>query len=143
MGAYLQYEIIHPNIVLNRKRKSGNGTSNRQWLYLYINFPIFFLVKIGISGDYKRRAKQVNSSTFGWTVPVFAVKIPYAFQCEQAMHKLFNGFNIRYGGSKEWFLLPVAPAAIAIMLFALVIEWLLYVVIAFLLLWAMAGLPGV
>jgi T5orf172 domain len=122
---------------LMAQRKTGNGTSNRQWLYLYVNVPMVVLVKIGISGNYKRRAKQVAKSSFGWTIPVFAVKIPFAWQIEQAMHRLFNWFNIPYGGSKEWFLFPVAPVALAIMLLALVLEWVIFALVAMLFFWWM------
>lgn len=124
--------------MLKRKRISGNGTPHRQWLYLYINVPLLVLVKIGISGNYKRRAKQVSGEVFGWSIPVFAVKIPFAFQCEQALHRLFGLFNVRFGGSREWFLVPVAPFALAIMLLAWALEWLVYMALAFLVLWLLA-----
>lgn len=106
------------------KRKSGNGTSNRQWLYLYVNVPLIVLVKVGISGDYKRRARQVAKSGIGWPVPVFAVRVPFAYQYEQAMHRLFSWFNVRYAGSREWYLFPIVPVAIGIMLLVLVLDWL-------------------
>ncbi|MCC6724872.1 MAG: hypothetical protein IT258_10205 [Saprospiraceae bacterium] len=105
-------------------RKSGNGTSSRQWLYLYLNVPFIFLVKVGISGDYKRRAKRVAKHIIGWPVPIFAVRIPFAWQCEQAFHRFFRLMSIRYGGSREWYLFPVAPFAILVMLFAFAIDWL-------------------
>ncbi len=108
-------------------RKSGNGTSARQWLYLYVNIPLIFLFKIGISGNYKRRARQVSKKGIGQTIPVFAVRIPFAFQCEQALHRLFRLFNIKYGGSKEWYLFPVAPLAIAFMLLAWAMDWMVVV----------------
>jgi hypothetical protein len=106
-----------------QNRKSGNGTAARQWLYLYVNVPLVFLFKIGISGNYKRRAKQVANKGFGHTVPVFAVRVPFAFQCEQAMHRFFRLFNIRYGGSREWYLFPVAPLAILVMVFVWALDW--------------------
>jgi hypothetical protein len=109
---------------------SGNGSPRRQWLYLYINFPVFFLVKIGITGDRQRRRKEVNRSTFGWTLPVFAVRVPFAWQCEQAMHRLFSWFNVPFGGSREWFLLPVAPVAIGLMALAWALEWGFWVLLA-------------
>ncbi|MBK8564797.1 MAG: GIY-YIG nuclease family protein [Saprospiraceae bacterium] len=109
------------------KRKSGNGTAARQWLYLYINVPFIFLFKIGISGNYKRRAKQVSQKGFGRTIPVFAVRVPFAFQCEQAMHRFFGLFNIRYGGSKEWYLFPVVPLAILVMVFVWALDWMVVV----------------
>lgn len=116
--------------MLNVKRKSGNGTAARQWLYLYVNIPLVILFKIGISGNYKRRAKQVSKKGFGQTVPVFAVRIPFAFQCEQAMHRSFRLFNIRYGGSREWYLFPVAPLAFIFMLFAWAMDWMVLVLFA-------------
>jgi hypothetical protein len=122
-----------------RTQKSGNGTHARQWLYLYVNVPFLVLVKIGISGDYKRRAREVNKAAFGWTIPVFAVKIPFAWQCEQAMHRLFCCFNISYGGSREWFLFPVAPVAIALMALAWALEWVFWVLVAMGFIWWMSG----
>lgn len=111
--------------MMKQRRKSGNGTSRRQWLYLYVNIPMLLLVKVGISGNYKRRARQVGKTTFGWIMPIFAVKVPFAWQLEQAMHRWFWPLNFPYGGSKEWFLLPVVPVAMAIMLLALLLEWAL------------------
>jgi hypothetical protein len=116
-------------------RKSGNGTRNSQWLYLYLNFPLVFLVKIGISGNYKRRARQVAKQGFGKPIPVFAVKIPFAWDCEQAMHRWFSWFRVRYGGSKEWYWFPIAPLAMLVMLVALVVEWLVLCLLVVAILW--------
>lgn len=120
-----------------RKRKpvSGNGTHRRQWLYLYVNIPLIIFVKIGISGDYLRRASQVNKDAFGWAIPVFAVKIPFAWQCEQALHRLFRFMSVPFGGSREWFLLPVAPLAVAVMLFAWAVEWAFWILLVIAGLW--------
>lgn len=117
------------------KKRSGNGTSSRQWLYMYVHFPLFFLVKLGISGNYKRRAKQVGNQTMGWAIPIFAVKIPFAWQCEQAMHWLFRWFSIRFFGSREWYVLPILPIALAIMALALILDWLVLSSIVVLALW--------
>ncbi len=121
--------------MFNSKRKSGNGSSRRQWLYLYVHLPAIFLVKIGISGDYRRRAKQVAKHSPGWPVPVFAVKIPFAWQCEQAMHRLFRIFNVHFGGSKEWYFFPVIPMALLIMVVAFVLDWAILIGFATLLVW--------
>ena len=131
----LPIPINHQNILAIKQSKSGNGVSHRQWLYLYVNVPFIILVKVGISGDYKRRARQVTKSSFGWAIPVFAVKVPFAWQCEQGMHRMFRWFNIRYGGSKEWYLIMVAPMAIAIMLLAMVMEWVVLSLLVMGLLW--------
>lgn len=117
------------------KRKSGNGTSHRQWLYLYVHVPLIVLVKLGISGNYKRRARQVGRNSYGWALPVFAVKIPFAWQCEQTMHRLFRVFNIHFGGSREWYFFPIIPFALAIMTLAFLLEWLVLACIVSLILW--------
>lgn len=127
--------MINSFEMLFSNRKTGNGTSNRQWLYLYLHFPVVFLVKLGISGNYKRRAKQVGKQSLGWAIPIFAVKIPFAWQCEQAMHKLFKLFNFHFGGSKEWYLLPILPIAITLMLLAFILEWLIWGIAASILIW--------
>ncbi|MCF8246208.1 MAG: hypothetical protein K9J37_05360 [Saprospiraceae bacterium] len=120
---------------MHKNQKSGNGTSRRQWLYLYLHVPFLFLVKLGISGNYKRRARQVGRQSFGWAVPIFAVRIPFAWQCEQTMHRLFRVFNIHFGGSKEWYLFPIVPFAILIMTVAFLMEWLLLSMVVVAVLW--------
>ncbi|MBI1224087.1 MAG: hypothetical protein GC192_02510 [Bacteroidetes bacterium] len=117
------------------KRKSGNGTSSRQWLYLYVNIPLIILVKLGVSGDFRRRAKQVGKKSIGWVVPIFAVKIPFAWHFEQSMHRFFRLFNVKYGGSKEWYFFPIIPFAITIMLLAFLLEWVILLMLFILLLW--------
>ncbi len=125
-----------------RKSKSGNGTNKRQWLYLYLNIPLIIFVKIGISGDYRRRAGEVDKDAFGWVVPVFAVRIPYAWQIEQSLHQLFGFLNVRFGGSREWFLFPVAFPAIVLMVVAWAMEWAAWIGLVAGGIWALRWLGG-
>jgi len=123
------------------KRRTGNGTNNRQWLYIMVNVPLFFLCKIGISGNKNRRAREVSEKVFGWAIPVFAVYIPFAFALEQSMHRLFGFANVRFGGSREWFLFPVAPVAAFIMFTVFLLEYLLWFVAVLFVIWLFSGMP--
>lgn len=106
------------------KRRTGNGTINAQWLYIFVNFPLLILVKIGISGNVGKRRKQVSDKVFGVAIPVWAVYIPFAYSTEQAMHGLFSWGNIRLNGfGKEWFILPVLPFAWIIINFMFLVYW--------------------
>lgn len=70
--------MIFPN-----QRRSGNHTSNPQWFYVLIHFPFFWVCKVGITGNLKRRTRQNSERVFGFWLPVAAIWIPYAFELEQ------------------------------------------------------------
>lgn len=110
-------------------RKSGNGTSARQWLYTAFNptpalvlaaillavgcpwqinliaSPFLILTKIGIGGNRERRHRQIAKSSPGMDIPGPAIRIPWAYQLEQLLHKLLFFLRVPWFGSgkTEWF----------------------------------------
>ena len=105
--------------------KSGNHTIAPQWLYILINLPYLWVVKIGIGGNLKARERQVDKSAPGIDLIIFAVWIPYAYSLEQAIHRLCKPLRVRFRGSgrTERFLLPAALVAIPAALVAFVLWW--------------------
>lgn len=96
--------------------KSGNGTANPQFLYVMVSLPVPILCKIGISNKVSRRTNEVSKKIVGWACPIFFVFIPYCWHLEQSLHRVFAFANVRFGESKEWFWIPVAPFAIMVMI---------------------------
>jgi len=104
-----------------RKRRSGNGTSNVQWLYVLWNVPFIWVCKIGIGGKLKKRERQVDRSAPGWDFIVFAMPIPFAYQIEQAVHRLCAPLRVKFWGSghtERFFVLAAIPAIVATTLVA-------------------------
>lgn len=124
-------------------KRTGNGSKSRQWLYILINIPLIWIVKIGITGNLSRRIRQIDRSAFGWDVPIFAVKIRFAYAVEQSIHRFCSGLRIRFHGSgktERFFVLAALPAILGAVL-VFVLEWIIYLSIAagFFYLVAMAG----
>lgn len=124
-------------------KRTGNGSKSRQWLYVLINIPLIWIVKIGITGNLSRRIRQIDRSAIGWDVPIFAVKIRFAYAVEQSIHRLCSGLRIRFHGSgktERFFVLAALPA-ILVAVIVFVLEWIVYLSIAagFFYLVAMAG----
>lgn len=122
-----------------RKRKSGNGTTSRQWIYIFLNVPFILICKVGISGNVKARKKQVSDSAPGIAIPIFALKIRNAYGVEQIIHRGFEFLNVPFIGSgkSEWFWIVIIPFAVIIILSAALLRLFLYlsiVVMAFILL---------
>ena len=127
------------------RRTSGNGTNNRQWLYLFWNIPCIWMCKIGIGGNYQRRSKEVSRTVIGVAVPIFAVKILFAYPIEKALHRTFQVFNIPFHGSgkEEWFFILVLPFAFAVMLFFFLLEWAIVLGILLFISWMAVGSPKI
>ena len=112
--------------------RTGNGTARTQWLYILWNFPFIWTVKIGISGDHKRRHKQVDKSAPGWDFIVYAVRIPFAYQVEQAVHGLMSWCRVGFWGSghteRFWVIAAVPAVALSLVVFLLYqIFWVLVI----------------
>jgi hypothetical protein len=65
------------------RRRSGNGTSAAQDLYVMVNLPFLWVWKIGVSRDARDRARQVSKNIPGWMVTVAAVRLRWAYAIEQ------------------------------------------------------------
>lgn len=122
------------NITLVAKRKSGNGTSNRQWLYILANFPFLWIVKVGITGQSgNKRRKQIDKSAPGWDFTIFKIKIRWAYQAEQFIHFICSFMQVGFWGSgktERFFFLAAIPALIVSLLIFL-IEWSFYLTVFF------------
>jgi len=108
-----------------RRRKSGNGTSSAQWIYVLWNVPFVWVVKIGIGGKLRKRTRQVGKSAKGWDIPVFAIWIPFAYQVEQFIHRLCSPIRVKFDGTgkTERFLLPAIIPGILIPLLVAVVMY--------------------
>lgn len=106
-------------------RRSGNGTSRAQWLYILWNFPFVWVVKIGITGSLARRHKDIDKSAPGWDFPIWYIRIPFAYQVEQFVHGLMGWCRVRFWGSghteRFWFI--AAIPAIVISLAVFLVRW--------------------
>lgn len=115
------------------KRRTGNGTSAKQWLYVFWNFPFIWVVKIGISGNVKYRRKRVSESSPGFDVPIWFVRIPFAYQVEQGLHRALFFLRVPFSGSghtERFFILAAIPA-IVISLLVFLLEWTFYFALIF------------
>ena len=106
-------------------RRSGNNTTAAQWIYFFIHFPAFWLCKIGISGNVKRRKKEEDKSVWGFYIPVFAVWVWNAYGLEQFQHRIFKAFNRPFHGSgkTEVFIAVVLPFGILIAIIWFLLTW--------------------
>lgn len=122
---------------MGRRRKSGNGVSSRQWLYVLGNFPYFWIVKIGISKCAKTRLRQIDKSAKGIDFILFKIKIRWAYQAEQFTHFLCSPIRVRFNGSgkTERFLFFALFVALPISLVVFLLEWATYIFGAVLFIW--------
>lgn len=125
------------------RRRSGNGTSARQWLYVFWNIPFIWIVKVGIAGSVKKRHSQVDRSAPGWDIPIWYIKIPFAYQLEQFIHSMMSFCRIGFWGSghTERFFIIAAIPAIILSLVLFIIEYAFYLFIALLIAYLSAGAP--
>lgn len=124
-----------------KRRRSGNGTTARQWLYILANFPFIWIVKVGIAGDVTKREKQIDKSAKGWDFCIFKIKILFAYQVEQFVHRLCSPIQVSFDGSgktERFFFLAAIPAfLLAVTVF--VGEWLVYIGLLFAVSYAVAN----
>ena len=69
-------------------KRTGNRTWNTQLVYILGNFPFVMVVKIGITGNMKRRLSQIDKSAPGNDRVLFRMKIWGAYYLEQLVHFL-------------------------------------------------------
>lgn len=102
---------------MKRKRDSKQG-----WiLYLMVHCPLFFFVKIGITGvSATKRAQAIDEAVWGFPIPIFVVFIPGAYFVEQWLHDICHFLKVDFykgDGHSEWFLFPAILPALAVQLF--------------------------
>ena len=124
---------------------SGNGTSAIQWLYVLGNFPILWRVKVGITGKLSNRRKNISDTTPGYVFTIFALPIPFAWQIEQSMHRVFRRLNAPFSrnasGHSEWFNVLIAPFAIAVIAFWFLFWLLMLLLLALFAVWILSKCP--
>lgn len=124
------------------KQKSGNGTTNRQWIYcLWMIFPNPLLFKVGISGNLWARLSEINKSTFGVVVPVFACRIWGAYYWEQFILGLLYPLKWRVNGSggSEYRLFGII--ALPLILLAFLLDRLFLYLVSIIVIWFLSGCP--
>lgn len=110
------------------KRRSGNGTAAKQFLYVFWNIPFVWVVKIGIAGDVAKRMKGVNKTSPGIDIPIWFIPIPFAYQLEQWLHRSLSFLQVPFWGSghtERFFILAAVPA-ILLSLIVFLLEWGFY-----------------
>lgn len=95
-----------------------------KFIYLFINIPFVWFVKIGISRNAWQRSRQVSKKVPGLALPIWAVPMPNAEGLERQLHGFFKRFNLKAKGfGREWFFLPVLPVAWLIINFMFLLYW--------------------
>ena len=126
--------------------KSGNHTSSIQWLYIMWNIPVIWKIKIGISGGVSYRRKMISESTPGFVFPIWMVKIPFAYDFEQLLHRVFGFAHSPFkngSGKTEWFSILVLPFAFIILTFLQLLWWSILLSTGLLFVWLLAGMPEI
>lgn len=122
-----------------KKPKSGNHTSNSQYLYILWNLPFFWTVKVGITGDLNRRLVEIDKTNKGVDLRIFSAKILFAYQVEQWVHEKCRGIQVhsfKGSGRTERFLFPaIFPALFGVLVIRL-IEWVIIFLVFALFAWA-------
>lgn len=86
-------------------------------IYLQLNIPFLFWVKIGYTGLFslKQRTRQVDKDTPGVLIPIPLVIVPGALYIEKQMHRWLGKYapflKIRFyrgDGKTEWYWFPAA-----------------------------------
>ncbi len=86
------------------KRRTGNGTRNRQYLYIMLNFPFVWKWKIGITGDIKTRCASISKIVPGRMVVIFAANVYNAYSFEQFLLHItrWDATTVRGVGGREF-----------------------------------------
>lgn len=96
-----------------------------------INFPLIFLVKIGITGNLQRREKDISNTTFGIAVPFIPFYLYNAHGLEQWLHRVLAPLNVRLKGSggTEWFFILGLVIALPVLILRQVIDFTVLVAV--------------
>lgn len=117
---------------MSKRRKPRRRSRKRaQILYLMINFPLIFLVKIGITGNLQQREKNISETTPGIAVPVIAFYLYNAHGLEQWLHRVLAPLNVRLKGSggTEWFLILGLVIALPVLILRQIIDFTVLVAV--------------
>lgn len=126
------------------KRKSGNGTNGKQWLYFLINIPMIFVVKIGITGSLWSRISSIDKDNYGWDIPIFVIPVYGAYWIEQTNKRLCKSMQVNFfsgTGKTERFWIPAMFPALILAILAFVGEWVFYCAVGFFIFWTFLNWP--
>lgn len=119
------------------KRRKQHPPEYGTVVYVMVNIPFFWWVKIGITKrSTGHRAKGIDKPMPGFPLPIFAVPLPFAYQVEQWLHDVLRGLSFRFysgDGSTEWFWLPAILVAIPVLSVLFVLSLTFFFGIAFIL----------
>lgn len=97
--------------------KTGNGSIRTQHLYLIGHVPYIIFVKLGITGNLKRRKTQIAKKVPGTVFVICSARIPLAWHLEQKIHRVLSPFRVMTAcWGKEWYLFPVIIVVIPLIL---------------------------
>ena len=118
------------------KRKIGNGSWSRQWVYVLVNFPYIWVSKTGITGrNVDQRLKEIDDSAPGWDFKFFSLPILFAYPIEQFLHSIYRklGLSVKFKGSgkTERFLVITIIPSVIIVFIVFLLEWALYFALGF------------
>lgn len=109
------------------KRKSGNGTWASQYIYVLVNWPFFWVTKIGITGWPEHRLSDIRKDSPGTDYYLLKVRLFGAYYLEQLLHILFRPIRVKWTGSgyTERFLSIACIPAVVIILLVKLLTWVL------------------
>lgn len=146
-------------------KRSGNGYTGRQDLYIMTHREITVIVfvgcaylalvynpaliwlflanpvKIGIGGNSEKRRAQVDKSVPGRVVRLVSLRVRGAYQIEQSLHKALHPFRVPFIGSgkTEWFAGFTAFPAIVVATLAWTWERGIFFALVVALVWWLVG----
>lgn len=119
---------------MTRRRKPA-PTEYGTVVYVMVNIPFFWWVKIGITKKSTgTRAKSIDKPMPGFPLPIFAVPLPFAYEVEQWLHDVLSPLSCRFysgDGSSEWFWAPAVIFAIPVLIVLFTLSTALFITIAF------------
>lgn len=115
-----------------KAKKNRRGNHRRaQFLYVMINLPLVWLVKIGITTNVANRKRNISESIFGIAFPVVVFYLYDAHGFEQFLHRMLKPFHIPFHGSgkTEWFFVLALVLAIPLLILRQLIDFIVVVLI--------------
>jgi len=86
---------------------SQNRFLQRTGVYLFHNFPFFWVNKFGITDHLRTRVNDVSESTRGYVFNFFSARLEFGWHLEQFIHGLYSFQRVPFdsgSGKNEWFL---------------------------------------
>lgn len=113
-------------------KRSGNHTTAKQYIYVLVNFPYFWVIKVGIGGNKEKRIRSIDKEAPGKDFCLMSARLHFAYGLEQSIHLMLAPLNYRAdpkkwgSGHTERFWFPALLLAIPVILFAWVLQLAVY-----------------